>query len=119
MNLFYRHYSESILAQPKRPQCLLYLLLEIFWASMVIAAATFNAAFAIRLGSSNASVGLLTSLPALLAVMISIPAGRFLKSRTNGKSWVLGAQSAFTGQATCWWHCCPGFQCPLRGTGSQ
>jgi Na+/melibiose symporter-like transporter len=68
-----------------------YLVMEIFWASMVVAAATFNAAFAIRLGSSNASVGLLTSLPALLAVIISIPAGRFLKSRRNNKPWLLGA----------------------------
>jgi Na+/melibiose symporter-like transporter len=68
-----------------------FLILEIFWASMVVAAATFNAAFAIRLGSSNTSVGLLTSLPALLAVIISIPAGRFLKSKTNSKTWLLGA----------------------------
>jgi hypothetical protein len=68
-----------------------FLVLEIFWASMVVAAATFNAAFAIRLGSSNTSVGLLTSLPALLAVIISIPAGRFLKSETNSKTWLLGA----------------------------
>jgi MFS family permease len=68
-----------------------YLVLEIFWASMVVAAATFNAAFAIRLGSSNATVGLLTSLPALLAVIISIPAGRFLKSRQNNKPWLIGS----------------------------
>jgi hypothetical protein len=89
MNLFYRLFRIN----PHNPhdRNSLYLVLEIFWASMVIAAATFNAAFAIRLGSSNASVGLLTSLPALLAVIISIPAGRFLKSKTNGKPWLLGA----------------------------
>ncbi|MEN4043102.1 MAG: hypothetical protein ROW39_12190, partial [Anaerolineaceae bacterium] len=68
-----------------------YLVLEIFWASMLVAAATFNAAFAIRLGSSNTSIGLLTSLPALLAVILSIPAGRFLKRHANGRSWLLGS----------------------------
>jgi len=73
----------------------LYLVLEIFWASMIVASATFNAAFAIRLGSSNTSVGLLTSLPALLAVILSIPAGRFLKSRANGKPWLLGSLTVY------------------------
>jgi MFS family permease len=68
-----------------------YLVLEIFWASMLVAAATFNAAFAIRLGSSNTSIGLLTSLPALLAVILSIPAGRFLKRHANGRPWLLGS----------------------------
>jgi MFS family permease len=72
-----------------------YLVLEIFWASMVVASATFNAAFAIRLGSSNATVGLLTSLPALLAVILSIPAGRFLKGRVKGRFWILTSLTVF------------------------
>ena len=55
----------------------LFLVVEVFFAAVLGAAATFNAAFALRLGATNEDIGLLTSLPALLAVVISIPAGRF------------------------------------------
>jgi MFS family permease len=63
-------------------------VVELFWASILGSAATFNTAFALRLEASNAEVGLLTSLPALLAVLISIPAGNFLQSRANRAPWV-------------------------------
>ena len=46
-----------------------YLVLEMFWAAILASAALFNAAFALRLGATNTQIGLLTSLPALLAVM--------------------------------------------------
>lgn len=68
-----------------------YLILEIFWASMLASAATFNAAFVLRLGATNAEVGLLTSIPALLAVLVSLPAGKFLNSKTKRKPWILGS----------------------------
>jgi MFS family permease len=67
-----------------------YLIVEMFWASFLSAVTTFNSTFAVRLGSSNTVVGLLTSAPALMAVLVSIPAGKFLKSRKNIKSWILG-----------------------------
>ncbi len=50
---------------------------EVFWAAFLSAAATFNAAYAVRLGASNTEVGLLSSLPALLAFLVTIPAGRY------------------------------------------
>ncbi len=68
-----------------------YLCLEIFWASILGSAATFNAAFAIRLGATNTEVGLLSSIPALMAVLVSIPAGRFLQSRKDQKPWLWSA----------------------------
>ena len=68
-----------------------FLVLEIFWASMLASAATFNAAFALRLGATNSQVGLLTSIPALMAVLVSLPAGRFLNSKTRRKPWILGS----------------------------
>lgn len=68
-----------------------YLVLEMFWASILGSVATFNAAFAIRLGADNIQVGLLTSIPALLAVLVSIPAGRFLTRQSRRKPWVLGS----------------------------
>ncbi len=51
------------------------LCIEMFWAAFMSAAATFNALFAIRLGATNAEVGLLSSLPALVALIVTIPAG--------------------------------------------
>jgi MFS family permease len=68
-----------------------FLILEIFWASMLASAATFNAAFALRLGATNSQVGFLTSIPALMAVLVSIPAGRFLNTKTRRKPWILGS----------------------------
>jgi len=37
-----------------------YLVVEMFWASILSAVASFNAAFAIRLQAENHEVGLLT-----------------------------------------------------------
>lgn len=75
----------------KEDRNLWYLVVEIFWAAILGAAANFNAAYAIRLGASNTDIGLLSSLPALIAVVISIPAGQFLESRTRRKPWLMGA----------------------------
>lgn len=68
-----------------------YLAVEMFWASILGSVASFNAAFAIRLGADNFQVGLLTSIPALMAVLVSIPAGRFLTSKSRRKPWVVGS----------------------------
>jgi MFS family permease len=69
----------------------LYLVVEVFWAAILSAAAGFNGAYALRLGSTNTDIGLLTSLPALLAVILSIPAGQFLQARARRKPWILWA----------------------------
>ncbi len=68
-----------------------YLVVEIFWASILAAAASFNGAYAIRLGAENVEVGLLSSLPALLALLVSIPAGQFLQARSRRKPWIVSA----------------------------
>ena len=60
-----------------------YMFLEVPPAAILGAAAAFNAAFAIRLGASNTVVGLLSSLPALLAVLVLIPSGQILGRRTK------------------------------------
>lgn len=69
----------------------LYLVVEVFWATILGSAATFNAAFAIRLGANNFEVGLLSSLPALLAMLVSVPAGAFFQTKSNRKVWVFGS----------------------------
>jgi len=68
-----------------------FLILEMFWASMLASAATFTAAFALRLGATNSEIGLLTSIPALMAVLVSLPAGRFLNKKSRRKPWILGS----------------------------
>lgn len=68
-----------------------FLVVELFWAAILGSAATFNAAFAIRLGAENFVVGMLTSIPALVAILVSIPSGRFLERREKRTPWVLGS----------------------------
>ena len=68
-----------------------YLVVEIFWASILASAGTFSAAYAIRLGANNFQVSLLSSIPALIAVIISYPAGQFLQARRRRTPWVLGS----------------------------
>ncbi len=68
-----------------------YLVVEIFWASIYAASQAFNGAFAIRLGASNTEVSLLSSIPALMAAVIMMPAARFLASRDRRKQWLLGS----------------------------
>jgi MFS family permease len=67
------------------------LCLEIFWAGFLTAAASFNAPFALRLGATNDQIGLLSSIPALLAIVVTIPAGRFFSQRSRRMPWVTGA----------------------------
>lgn len=68
-----------------------YLSAEVFWAAILGSVASFNAAYALRLGAENSHIGLLSSIPALLAAVVSIPAGHFLERRTRRKGWVLGS----------------------------
>ncbi len=68
-----------------------YLVIELFWASILGSAGTFNAAFALRLQATNSDVAYLSSIPALLAMVVSIPAGRFLQRRARRTPWILWA----------------------------
>lgn len=68
-----------------------YLVAEIFWASILGSVATFNAAYAIRLGANNFEVSLLNSIPALMAVLVSFPAGQFLQRKRRAAPWVMGS----------------------------
>lgn len=73
----------------------LYLVLEIFWAAILAAAGSFNAAFALRLGAGNTEIGFLSSIPAILAMVVSIPAGRFLATHARRKPWILGSLTIY------------------------
>ncbi len=60
-----------------------FLFAEVVFAAFLSAAASFNSAFILRLGGSNTLVGLLSSLPALVAVFAYLPSARILEKRTN------------------------------------
>ena len=65
-----------------------FLYVEIFWAAIFSAVFAFNATYALRLGATNQMVGWLSSLPSLFAMVMMVPAARFLESRKNSGPWL-------------------------------
>ncbi len=67
------------------------LYLEIFFAGILGAITTYNSLFAVRLGASDALIGILTAVPALITAVLSIPSARFLERRNRRVAWLLGS----------------------------
>lgn len=70
-----------------------FLSTEVIWAAVLIAAQSFFSPYAVRLGATSFEIGLLTSIPALLTFLLSIPVGWFLKQRKNSLKWALGGMT--------------------------
>ncbi len=51
---------------------------------------SFNSPFVLRLGGDNALMGWMTSLPAFMAILFSMPAARFMESRSNRRPAMIG-----------------------------
>ncbi|HOT92348.1 MAG TPA: MFS transporter [Anaerolineae bacterium] len=68
-----------------------YLYVEVFWAAILSAAASFNATYAVRLGASNTMIGWLSSVPALIAVFLLVPSARFLERKRQRAPWIWGS----------------------------
>ncbi|MGC9348348.1 MAG: MFS transporter [Anaerolineae bacterium] len=66
-----------------------YLYVEIFWAAIFSAVFAFNATYALRLGATNQMVGWLSSIPSLFAMVMMVPAARFLEGRTHWGPWMV------------------------------
>jgi MFS family permease len=67
----------------------IYLLqVMLFWSSAISAAASFNGNFAVRLGASNQLIGLMSSVPALLVVILTIPFARLIETRRRRLPWI-------------------------------
>src|SRR5262250_259761 len=71
------------------------LYLEIFWSSILGGVCTFNAAYVLRLGGSSLDVSLLGAVPALVTVLLSVPAGHFLQTRAHPIAWTLVCLGAY------------------------
>ncbi|GAB4450160.1 MAG: hypothetical protein Kow00120_20450 [Anaerolineae bacterium] len=65
------------------------LYIEIFFAAVMGGVAGFNSAFAVRLGATNAEIGLLNSVPPLIAAVLFIPAARFLERQADRRPYIL------------------------------
>jgi MFS-type transporter involved in bile tolerance (Atg22 family) len=68
-----------------------YVVFETVWTAAFSIIVTFSTIYAIRLGATNTEVGLLTSMPALLTILISIPMGKFLESRPKPSRWTFAS----------------------------
>jgi hypothetical protein len=65
------------------------LYIELIGAGVLGGVASFNAAFAVRLGASEELIGLLNSVPPLIAALVSIPAARFMEGHTDRRPYIL------------------------------
>jgi MFS family permease len=66
-----------------------YLYVEVIFASLLSVAGSFNGAYIVRSGGSNALIGLLSSVPALLAAALYIPAARILEKQPRQMPWIV------------------------------
>lgn len=87
--LYWRTMRLSLEAPTERNILLLYI--EVVLAGVLAAAGSFNSAYILRAGGSNALVGLLSSLPALIAIFLYLPAAQFLQRRSSYQPWVVGS----------------------------
>ena len=71
-----------------------FLQEEVFWAAILTACANFGGNFAVRLGASNQLIGWMSSVPALLVMILALPAARLIESRRNRLPWIVGSLTA-------------------------
>jgi len=70
---------------------LFYLCVEIIPVGFASGALAFNGPFVLKLGASNALIGAMASLPALMVILFTLPAARFMDRTTNRKPWLTGS----------------------------
>jgi predicted MFS family arabinose efflux permease len=68
---------------------LYYLQREVLWTGLVSSAMSFGGNFAVRLGASNMLMGALSSGPSLIAMLLTLPAARFLEGRSDRIKWIV------------------------------
>jgi Na+/melibiose symporter-like transporter len=70
---------------------ILCLYMEVAFAAVLAAASSFDSAYVLRLGGSSRLVGLLASLPALVAIVTYLPSARVLQRKARYSPWVVGS----------------------------
>jgi MFS family permease len=89
LGALWRRLSLSIQSPTERNIVCLYI--EVVFAGVLAAAGSFNGAYILRLGGSNALVGLLSSLPALVAVFFYLPSARIWERQRRAERWIVGS----------------------------
>lgn len=74
-------------ATPIQRRNFINVQIDAIGVGLASAAAPFLPVFLTRLGATNFQVGLLTSMPALTGLILSIPVGRFLQTRRQIVPW--------------------------------
>ena len=64
---------------------------EVLFVSLLSVAGAFNSAYILRSGGSNTLVGLLSSLPSLVAMLLFIPAAQVLERKRDYMPWLWGS----------------------------
>ncbi|MGC9346767.1 MAG: MFS transporter [Anaerolineae bacterium] len=67
---------------------------DLIWLGFASAAATYINVYALRLGASKELIGLRTSIPSLIVVLLRIPAARWMERTADRKSLVVRALTA-------------------------
>ena len=75
--------------QHVRQKNIWHLYQDLGWLGLASAASTYIDVFAIRLGASNQLIGLRASLPALLVVLLRIPAAQLIERSSSRKSLIV------------------------------
>ncbi len=70
---------------------LFFLCMEIIPIGLASGALSFNGPFVLKLGASNSLIGAMSSLPALMVILFTIPAARFMDRVQDRKPWVTGS----------------------------
>lgn len=70
---------------------LFFLCVEIIPVGFASGALAFNGPFVLKLGASNALIGAMASLPALMVILFTLPAARFMENVQNRKPYLTGS----------------------------
>jgi MFS family permease len=81
-------------ASPAESRNAWFLQEEVFWAAILTACANFGGNLAVRLGASNQLIGLMSSVPALLVMLLTLPAARWVESRRNRLPLIVSSLTA-------------------------
>lgn len=69
---------------------LFYLCVEIVPIGIAAGAFAFNGPFVLKLGGSNALLGAMASLPALMIILFAFPAARLMERVRDRRPWITG-----------------------------
>jgi hypothetical protein len=92
VSFFLRWFSNPQLSDPVEKRNFINVQVDAVGVGLASTAGTFLPVFLTRLGASNFQIGLLTSMPALTGLLLSIILGRFLQRQPKVVPWFSGAR---------------------------